>query len=85
MNEEQNPVKKRILKSGKGYLNPRVVRALTFYVITTCIVLSVIASILAIWDYADKDVFWRMVSTFAVIASGSALFALINNIFGVGD
>ena len=85
MDEEQRPVKKRILKSGKGYLNPRVVRALTFYVITICIVLSVIACILAIWDYADKDVFWRMVSTFAVIASGSALFALINNIFGVGD
>jgi hypothetical protein len=85
MDEEQKPVKKRILRSGKGYLNPRVVRALTFYVITACIILSVIACILAIWDYADKDVFWRMVSTFAVIASGSALFALINNIFGVGD
>jgi hypothetical protein len=85
MDEEQKPGKKRMLRSGKGYLNPRVVRALTFYVITICIVLSVIACILAIWDYADKDVFWRMVSTFAVIASGSALFALINNIFGVGD
>jgi hypothetical protein len=85
MNEEQRPEKKRILKSGKGYLNPRVVRAVTFYIIMICIILSVIVCILAIWEFADTDVFWRMVSTFAVIAMGSALFALINNIFGVGD
>lgn len=85
MNEEQKPVKKNILRSGKGYLNPKIVRAVTFYIITICIILSVIVCILAIWEFADKDVFWRMVSTFAVIAMGSALFALINNIFGVGD
>ena len=85
MDEEQRPEKKRILRAEKGYLNPKIVRAVTFYIITTCIVLSVIVCILAIWDYADKDVFWRMVSTFAVIAMGSALFALINNIFGVHE
>ena len=85
MNEEQKPVKKNILRSGKGYLNPKIVRAVTFYIITICIILSVIVCILAIWEFAEKDVFWRMVSTFAVIAMGSALFALINNIFGVGD
>jgi hypothetical protein len=85
MNEVQKPEKKRILKSGKGYLNPRLVRAITFYIITICIILSVIVCILAIWEFANSDVFWRMVSTFAVIAMGSALFALINNIFGIGD
>ncbi len=85
MDEEQKPEKKKILRSEKGYLNPKVVRAITFYIITACIILSVIVCILAIWDFANKDVFWRMVSTFAVIAMGSALFALINNIFGVQE
>lgn len=85
MNEEQDPEKKKILRSGKGFLNPRIVRAMTFYIITACIVLSVIVCILAIWDFANKDVFWRMISTFAVIAMGSALFAFVNNIFGVRD
>jgi hypothetical protein len=50
MDEEQKPERKRILRSGKGYLNPRVVRAVTFYVITACIILSVIVCILAIWE-----------------------------------
>jgi len=85
MNEEQNPEKKRKLRSGKGFLNPKIVRTITFYIITTCIILSVIVCILAIWDFANKDVFWRMVATFSVIAMGSALFAFINNIFGVED
>jgi uncharacterized membrane protein YbhN (UPF0104 family) len=85
MTDEQNPEQKKISKQGKGFLNPRIVRSTTFYIITTCIILSVIVCILAIWDFAKKDVFWRMVATFSVIAMGSALFALINNIFGSKD
>ena len=85
MTEEQNPEQKKISKRGKGFLNPRIVKSTTFYIITTCITLSVIVCILAIWDFAKKDVFWRMVATFSVIAMGSALFALINNIFGSKD
>jgi hypothetical protein len=85
MSDEQNPEKKKISRHGKGFLNPKIVKSATFYIITACIVLSVIACILAIWDFAKKDVFWRMVATFSVIAMGSALFALINNIFGSKD
>jgi hypothetical protein len=70
------------IKDPKGFLNPRKVRAVTFYIITACIILSVIVSILAIWDFAKTDAFWRMISTFAVIAVGSAVFAFVNNIFG---
>ena len=55
----------------KGFLNSSKVRAITFYIITTCIILSVIVSILAIWDFAKTDAVWRMISTFAVVALGS--------------
>jgi hypothetical protein len=74
---------KTFIRSGKGFLNPRVVRAVTFYIITTCVILSVIVCILAIWNFARTDAFWRMIATFAVIAVGSAIFAFINNIFGI--
>lgn len=69
-------------KSGKGFLNSRIVRAITFYIITSCVIASVILCILAIWEFADPDVFWRMLATFFVIAFGSGVFAVINNIFG---
>jgi hypothetical protein len=72
-------------KLRKGFLNPKKVCAVTFYIITTCIILSVIVSILAIWDFAKTDAFWRMISTFAVIALGSAVFAFVNNVFGPSD
>jgi hypothetical protein len=85
MKEEQHPEKKKFLRSKKGFLNPRIVRAITFYIITTCVILSVIVCILAIWDFARTDVFWRMIATFSVIGVGSAVFAFVNNIFGVED
>jgi len=66
----------------KGFLNPRVVKAITFYIISFCIILSVVMSILAIWNYAEPDVFWRMIATFGVIGVGSAIFAFVNGIFG---
>jgi len=69
-------------KKNKGYINPRLVKAISFYIISACIILSVIASILAIWQYADPDVFLRLIATFAVIGLGSAIFAFVNGIFG---
>ena len=78
-----DPSKKR--KRNVGFLNASVVRAITFYIISACIILSVIMCILAIWDYAKTDVFWRMMATFGVIAVGSAVFAFVNGIFGVDE
>ncbi|HVO72476.1 MAG TPA: hypothetical protein VMT35_00510 [Ignavibacteriaceae bacterium] len=85
MNNQSEPGTTNLPKIGKGFLNPRKVRAVTFYTITACIILSVVVSILAIWDFAKTDAFWRMISTFAVIALGSAVFAFINNVFGPRD
>jgi drug/metabolite transporter (DMT)-like permease len=70
------------VKRKKGYLNSKIVKAVTFYIITGCVIASVILCILAIWEFADPDVFWRMIATFFVIAFGSGVFAFINNLFG---
>ena len=82
MEETTKDSKQKILKVSGGFLNPAKVKAFTFYTITTCVILSVIVSILAIWDFAQTDAFWRMIATFAVIGLGSAIFAFINNVFG---
>jgi len=71
-----------VKQSGKGYLNPRLVKACTFYTISTCVGLSTITSILAIWEFTRQDTLWRTISTFAVITLGSAIFAVVNAWFG---
>ena len=69
-------------KKRKGFLEPKKVRAVAFYVITLCIIVSVVACILAIWDFAQGDALWRTVATCVVIAAGCGVFSVINVIFG---
>ncbi len=69
-------------RKSRGFLNPRVIRSLSFYIISACIVCSVIACILAIWNFADTDSLWRMIATFGVIGIGTAVFSFVNGIFG---
>ncbi len=74
---------KGLEKAGKGYLNPKLVKACTFYTISSCIGLSTITAILAIWEFTAQDTLWRTISTFGVITLGSAIFAVVNAWFGI--
>lgn len=65
-----------------GYMNPRIIRGLAFVVMTLCLVISVVACILAIWQFANTDVLWRTVATCWVVAAGAAIFAVVNRVFG---
>lgn len=77
-----SPAPGRGAKPARGFFPPRVVRAAAFYIISLCIVASVVVCILAIWDFAKKDVLWRSLNSFVVVAAGTALFAFVNGIFG---
>lgn len=76
MSTGQNPSR------AKGFFPPKIVRAVSFYIISLCIVASVIVCILAIWDFTKKDALWRLIASFLVVAAGTALFAFINGVFG---
>jgi len=65
-----------------GFLRAGAVRAFAFWTITLCVVISVIASILAIWEFAGTDVLRRTVATCAVVGTGTGIFAFINSAFG---
>ena len=69
-------------KSSRGYLAPGLVRRFAFWTITLCVMISVTASILAIWEYTVTEVLWRTVATCVVIAAGTGVFALLNQWFG---
>jgi uncharacterized membrane protein YqjE len=68
--------------SNKGFFNAKVVKTIAFTLLTICLLGCIVLSILAIWDYANRDTLWRMIATLGVIGLGSAIFAYINGVFG---
>jgi hypothetical protein len=72
-------------RTKRGFLNPHIVHAVAFWIITTCIVVAVVAAILAIWEFTKTDVLWRTVATCLVIGAGTLLFAWVNGLFGDDD
>ncbi len=69
----------------RGFLSPWMIRALSFWTITLCILVSVVACVLAIWEFAERDVLWRTVATCVVIGAATAVFTAINTAFGSRD
>jgi hypothetical protein len=69
----------------RGFLNPVVVWRVSFWTIAICIAVAVLASILAIWEYAGTDILWRTVATCAVIGAGTLAFSWLNSVFGRTD
>jgi hypothetical protein len=68
----------------RGYINPQVVVRFAFWTTTVCIVVAVVASVLAIWEFTGTDALWRTVATCAVIAAGTLTFSWINQLFDSG-
>ncbi|HVC19262.1 MAG TPA: hypothetical protein VNE16_04225 [Vicinamibacterales bacterium] len=69
----------------RGYLNHALVVRLSFWITTTCILVAVVASVMAIWDFAGTDALWRTVATCAVIGAGTVTFSWINGLFDPGE
>jgi hypothetical protein len=76
MEDSQQARKKR------GYLDPRRVKSFSFWTTSACILVAVLASLLAIWNFAGTDILWRTVATCLVIGSGTVAFYWINVLFG---
>jgi hypothetical protein len=74
-----------LLRRRRGYLNPDKVRAVAFWTTSMCIVIGVVAALLAIWRFSGTDVLWRTVASCAVIGGGTLAFALFNAIFDTTD
>jgi uncharacterized membrane protein YqjE len=75
--QEENPKKIK-----KGILNPKMVRVVSFTIITLSLIACTVLCILAIWDFAKSDVIWRAIATFVVVSVTAGLFALVNERLG---
>lgn len=66
----------------RGFLNPQMVRTISFWTTSACILVAVVASLLAIWKFTGTDILWRTVATCAVIGAGTVAFYWANVLFG---
>jgi hypothetical protein len=66
----------------RGFLNPERVRGLAFWTTSLCILVAVVACLLAIWEFAGTDILWRTVATCVVIGGGTLAFSWLNMLFG---
>jgi hypothetical protein len=66
----------------RGFLNPQMVRGLSFWRTSGCLLVAVVACLLAIWEFTGTDILWRTVATCAVIGGGTIAFSWINALFG---
>jgi hypothetical protein len=68
-------------KRPRGYLKPDVVLFFSFWMTTLCILVAVVASLLAIWQFTGTDVLWRTVATCIVVGAGTQAFSFVNGMF----
>ncbi len=54
----------------------------SFWTTSACILVAVVASLLAIWNFTGTDILWRTVATCAVIGAGTVAFYWVNVLFG---
>jgi hypothetical protein len=76
---ELQPTRRR---KKRGYLNPHVVTQVSFWTTSACVLVAVVACILAIWKFTETDVLWRTVATCVVVGCGMVAFAGLNALFG---
>jgi hypothetical protein len=65
-----------------GILNPTLVRVTAFVIISLALFGSAALCVMAVWDYAPRDVAWRSLATLGIIAAAMIVFTLINEKFG---
>ena len=66
----------------KGVVEPKLVRIISFVVITVSLVACTVLCILAIWKFTESDAVWRAVATFIVVSIATAIFTFVNEKLG---
>lgn len=82
MSDNDKITEKVANKKVRGFLDGSKVKTFAFTVISLCIIFSMLVSILAIWNFAEKDVLYRTLATLGVICLGCVIFSIVNTKFG---
>lgn len=66
----------------RGVLEPKLVRNISFVVITISLIACTVLCILAIWKFTESDAVWRAIATFIVVSIATAIFTFVNEKLG---
>lgn len=76
----QQPIKAK--REMKGVLEPKLVRTISFIIITVSLVASTVLCIWAIWQTEVYDTVWRAIATFIVVSVATGIFTFVNEKLG---
>ncbi len=82
MQNEINPPKIKKSREIKGVVEPKLVRIISFIIITFSLVACTVLCILAIWKFTESDAVWRAVATFIVVSVATGIFTFVNEKLG---
>lgn len=63
-------------------LDQQVVRKGVFTIVSLCIVISLVAAVMAVWQFTGRDVLWRTIATSGLVAFAAIAFSMVNLAFG---
>ena len=82
MNKENNEPTIKIQREVKGVVEPKLVRVISFIIITVSLVASTALCIWAIWQNEVYDTVWRAIATFIVVSVATGIFTFVNEKLG---
>jgi len=66
----------------RGIVEPKLVRIISFTIITLSLVACTVLCILAIWQFTESDAVWRAIATFIVVSVATGIFTFVNEKLG---
>ncbi len=72
----------KVKREIKGIVEPKLVRIISFSVITLSLVACTVLCILAIWQFTESDAVWRAIATFIVVSVATGIFTFVNEKLG---
>jgi uncharacterized membrane protein YqjE len=66
----------------RGVIQPKLVRIISFTIITVSLVACTVLCILAIWKFTESDAVWRAIATFIVVSVATGIFTFVNEKLG---
>jgi len=82
MEKEKSEQTVNIKREIKGVVEPKLVRVISFTIITLSLVSCTVLCILAIWQFTQSDAVWRAVATFIVVSVATGIFTFVNEKLG---
>jgi len=82
MEKEKSEQTVNIKREIKGVVEPKLVRVISFTIITLSLVSCTVLCILAIWQFTESDAVWRAIATFIVVSVATGIYTFVNEKLG---